>query len=110
MTQRQLTEKLGIQPGSVSEVIGKLERTGYVTRSENAEDRRTADIHLTQAGRERAEVKEQEKPELFSALSEEEKSQLLTLLERLRGDWQERFSKERHGREGTTMRRMQHEP
>lgn len=110
MTQRLLTEKLGIQPGSVSEVIGKLERAGYVTRSENAEDRRTADIHLTQAGRERAEAREQEKPELFSALSEEEKSQLLTLLERLRGDWRERFPRERHGHHEAPMHRMRHEP
>lgn len=110
MTQRLLTEKLGIQPGSVSEVIGKLERAGYVTRSENAEDRRTADIHLTQAGRERAEAREQEKPELFSALSEEEKSQLLTLLERLRGDWRDRFPRERHGHHEAPMHRMRHEP
>ena len=36
MTQRVFTEKLGIQPGSVSEVIGKLERAGYVSRTESA--------------------------------------------------------------------------
>lgn len=109
MTQRDLTEKLGIQPGSASEVIGKLERAGFVTRSENAEDRRTADICLTQVGRERAEAKEQEKPELFSALSEEEKLQLLALLEKLHADWRERFHKERRGYGEHPMRRERSE-
>ena len=51
MTQRTLTEKLGIQPGSASEVIGKLERAGFIERRESEEDRRTADVSLTEAGK-----------------------------------------------------------
>lgn len=90
MTQRALTEKLGIQPGSASEVIGKLERAGFVTRSENAEDRRTVDVRMTEAGREQLGAREREKPDLLSSLSEEEKTQLLSLLEKLRNDWKER--------------------
>lgn len=110
MTQRSLTEKLGIQPGSASEVIGKLERAGFITRSENAEDRRTADVCLTDAGREQLEAKKQEKPDLFSALSEEEKDQLLVLLEKLRADWREKFPRERHGRDGHSMHEGRHGP
>ena len=108
MTQRSLTEKLGIQPGSASEVIGKLERAGFITRSENTEDRRTADVSLTEAGREQLEAKKQEKPELFSALSEEEKEQLLALLEKLRADWREIFPRERHSRDDHSVHERQH--
>lgn len=99
MTQRALTEQLGIQPGSASEVIGKLERAGLIERSENAADRRTADIKLTEQGREQAESAPKEKPALFSALSDEEKAQLLALLEKLDADWKSRFSEggHRHG-------------
>ena len=99
MTQRALTEQLGIQPGSASEVIGKLERAGLIERSENAADRRTADIKLTEQGREQAESAPKEKPALFSALSDEEKAQLLSLLEKLDADWKSRFSEggHRHG-------------
>lgn len=102
LTQRALTERLGIQPGSASEVIGKLERAGLIERSENAEDRRTADIRLTEQGRDHAQRTHKEKPELFSALSGQEKEQLLSLLEKLSADWQSRFSEEghRHPRRG----------
>lgn len=44
ITQRELTERLGIQPGSASEVIAKLENAGLVTRTESEADRRTVDI------------------------------------------------------------------
>ena len=46
MTQRELTERLGIQPGSASEVIGKLEKAGLIVRTASEADRRTADIRL----------------------------------------------------------------
>lgn len=97
MTQRTLTEKLGIQPGSASEVIGKLERAGLVERQENAEDRRTSDIRLTELGRVQSTEASETRPDPFSALSEEEKLQLLTLLEKLSADWKARFPREHHG-------------
>ena len=98
MTQRVLTEKLGIQPGSASEVIGKLERAGYITRTESTEDRRTVDVRLTESGKEHLNKRRAEKPDLFSALSEEEKEQLVGLLEKLHADWKQKFVGERHGK------------
>ena len=86
MTQRQLTEKLGIQSASASEIIGKAERAGLVTRRESAQDRRTIDVALTEAG-ETAAKKESVPP--LQCLSEEEKHQLLPLLEKLSSAWQE---------------------
>lgn len=95
MTQRALTERLGIQPGSASELIGKLERAGFITRTESAEDRRTADVHLTESGMAQLEAGRQKKPELFDAMSGDEKEQLVALLEKLRASWREKIMQER---------------
>ena len=51
ITQRALTERLGIQPGSASEVIAKLESADLVKRTPCESDRRTADIALTEKGK-----------------------------------------------------------
>lgn len=95
ITQHQLTELLGIQPGSASEVIAKLESAGYIRRTPSETDRRTADITLTKTGKsEAAEAKAQRTrrhEEMFSCLSEEEKSTLLSLLEKVNADWETRY-------------------
>ena len=91
MTQRELTERLGIQPGSASEVIGKLEKAGLIARTASEADRRTADISLTEAGKAQAEEqmahRKERSREMFSALTDEEKKTLLALLEKLNGSW-----------------------
>jgi DNA-binding MarR family transcriptional regulator len=103
ITQRELTARLGIQPGSASEVIAKLESAGLVERTASEEDRRTANISLTEAGLRQAEnALEQRKrrhEEMFSILSEEEKERLLALLEKINSDWDRRYQAvcEHHG-------------
>lgn len=89
MTQRELTQQLGIQPGSASEIIKKLETAGLVTRQSNSEDRRTVDIALTDAGKAQAEGSNAQYADhaLFDVLSDEEKQQLLALLEKLGHQW-----------------------
>lgn len=92
MTQRELTRCMGIQPGSASEVIGKLENADLIRRTPSPTDLRTADISLTETGKARAEqVAEQRKTrrgEMFSCLTEEEKTALLALLEKLNKGWE----------------------
>ncbi len=87
MTQRDLTEHLGIQPGSASELIGKLEAAGFIVRTPSENDRRTQDVSLTDLGRRRlAELGEEHRSarqRRFDALSEEELQQLCLLLEKL---------------------------
>lgn len=94
-TQRELTRRLGIQPGSASEVIAKLENAGLVERSSSQEDRRTANISLTGEGRRQAraalEQRQRRHEEMFSALTCEEKEQLLALLEKINEDWDHRY-------------------
>lgn len=113
ITQRELTQRLGIQPGSASEVIAKLENGGLLTRAESEADRRTVDVALTEEGSRQAEEAKAQREgrhgEMFSALSEEERAQLLGLLEKVNTDWESRYAdrqrhphgpREKHGRHG----------
>lgn len=95
ITQRELTERLGIQPGSASEVIAKLENEGYIQRTPNEADRRTTDVALTAEGKSAAARAKAERAarhrQMFSCLSEDEKNQLRSLLEKVREDWGKRY-------------------
>ena len=97
ITQRALTERLGIQPGSASEVIAKLESAELITRTPSESDRRTADIQLSDKGRELASQavnqRRRRHEEMFSCSSEDEKTELLTLLEKINTDWEQRYRK-----------------
>ena len=74
MTQREIQEKLQIQPGSVSELTGKLELKGFVTRSRDEKDRRRVVLTLTPAGQR-------------AALTGAEQAQLEALLEKVIEGW-----------------------
>ncbi len=95
MTQRDLTVRLDIQPGSVSEVISKLENAGLIFREQSSDDRRTAYISLTDEGRTQAEEamehKKKRREEMFACLTDEEKQTLLALLEKLHSDWKQKY-------------------
>ena len=95
ITQSRLTEWLGIQPGSVSEVLAKLEKNSLIARTESPDDRRTTNIMLTEQGRALAEEAVKQRiarhEEMFACLTEDEKSTLLALLEKVNKDWQERY-------------------
>lgn len=97
ITQRELTQRLGIRPGSASEVIFKLEKAGYITRTPCDTDRRTVNISLTDMGRDlAAEAKAQRvrrHHEMFSCMSDEEKKELLRLLDKIDADWSERYER-----------------
>ncbi len=99
ITQRELTLRLGIQPGSASEVISKLENAGLLVRETNSDDHRTADLRLTEEGRrqavEAAREKKRRREEMFSCLNEDEKQTLLALLEKIYADWEKRYRDEK---------------
>lgn len=98
ITQSELTEHLGIQPGSASEVLGKMEAAGLITRAQSESDKRTTDVCLTQAGRaaakEAAAQRADRNARMFSCLSEEEKVALLALLNRVNAAWDELYRQE----------------
>lgn len=103
VTQRDLTERLGIKPGSASEILSKLESAGLIIRTQNEADRRTVDICLTDTGRQLAAdalaQRQKRHEEMFSGLIEEEKQELLALLEKLCADWRNHYT-HGHGHQG----------
>lgn len=95
MTQKALTHRLGIQPGSASEAIGKLENAGLIVRTPSADDHRTTDIALTLSGKEMAKSayarRRERHVQMFESLSEGEKDVLIQLLEKINGDWDQKY-------------------
>ena len=95
MTQRELTDLLDIQPGSASEVIGKLETAGFLVRNPSETDRRTTNIMLTEEGKaaagEALAQRRERHQQMFACLSEEEEDTLLQLLEKLNADWDSKY-------------------
>lgn len=108
ITQRELTERLGIKPGSASEVLSKLESAGLIVRIPSETDRRTASIGLTKAGTEAADAARTERDkrheEMFSCLTDGEKEELLSLLTKVSADWEIRYQDVK-GRESSAVGR-----
>ena len=47
ITQRELQDMLGVQSGSLSEILNKVETCGYIMRRQNERDRRQMNLELT---------------------------------------------------------------
>ncbi|MBQ9327138.1 MAG: MarR family transcriptional regulator [Solobacterium sp.] len=85
--QKELTERLHLNPSTMSEMIDKLEGSGYLKRTIDASDKRATLISLTDLGHSRALEIQDEKEEkirpLFANLTEEEKQELIRLINKL---------------------------
>ena len=95
MTQKELTAYLGIQSGSLCEVLKKLMNQDLVVREADNMDLRTKKLKLTQEGemkaKEALKLREQRHSEMFSCLNEQEKKQLIALLGKVEEDWKIRY-------------------
>lgn len=91
MNQKELLEQMHIQPGSLSEVVSKVENCGLIERKRSESDRRVWELQLTATGHDRAVQFEQKRGEtaemLFSFLSPEEKESLGDILSTLLQHW-----------------------
>lgn len=86
LAQSEITEKLDIRPSSLGELVTKLERSGYVERRQNENDKRVINVFLTEKGREAeskfANPRRAAAKSWFAGLTEEEKTELSQLLEK----------------------------
>ncbi len=91
MSQRDLQDELKIQPGSLSELVTKLENKGLIVRSRDEEDRRKVLLSLTAAGMSIAKHrKEAGTAEIrYPNLSDEQKETLTELLDQVISGWKE---------------------
>jgi DNA-binding MarR family transcriptional regulator len=93
LSQKELLEKLGVRAGSLSELLGKLEHAGFITRSRDENDNRVVNVAITEAGKKFASQHRGNRAEaaeaLFAALTDEEKTTLSGLLEKLHDAWRQ---------------------
>lgn len=89
ISQMELQEILEIKPGSMSEILSKMEEKGLIERRKDEEDKRKTIVELTEAGKQHViEYHElHKKKDKFQALSDEQKEQLKELLSILLKSW-----------------------
>ena len=83
MDQMALRGEMRIQPGSLSELLGKLEQKGLIERERAENDRRRVTVRLTEAGRAALTPGETAADDPFAVLTEEEQATLRALLGKL---------------------------
>lgn len=80
MAQRDMCINLGIRPQSLGEILGKLERAGYVEREPSTTDRRALTVRITSKGR---KLLSKGKPNLlFESFSNEELAEFVGYMDR----------------------------
>lgn len=91
VTQKELQEKFLVKPGSISEIISKLEDRGLLVRERDENDRRRVVLKITEKGRETASIflNEEKGKNLYACLNKEEKETLKKLLRKLVDSWYE---------------------
>ena len=87
ISQAALAERMHIRPQSLSESLGKMEERGFIRRYPNPQDKRGTLVYLTDEGRAQeeklAERRRRAADSLLSALDEQEKQTLSTLLDKI---------------------------
>ncbi|MCR4950109.1 MAG: MarR family transcriptional regulator [Solobacterium sp.] len=78
MGQKSLQELMRVRPGSISEILTKMEEKGLIERKKDADDRRASLITLTTEDR-----PETPQTSLFDVLTDEEKENLKQLLKKV---------------------------
>lgn len=96
LSQREVSERIDVDPGDLVSVIDALEKLGYVNRERDPRDRRRYALELTEAGRlalhERRNQAVRMNDALFAPLTRDERDQLESLLLRVLAHHDERFA------------------
>jgi DNA-binding MarR family transcriptional regulator len=92
ISQRELQELLHVRSASLSELLIKLERNGFIVRQRSEQDKRHFLLRLTEQGRaelaEHRQHRQQSAVHLFSALNDKDRQSLAALLTRLVDAWE----------------------
>jgi len=88
LTQTELAQRLCVQPATITKMVNRMEKAGFLERRPDPEDQRVSRVYLTPNGRAvRADVEriwEALEQEAFAGFSPEERALLLQLLRRVR--------------------------
>ena len=90
LSQRELSSRLAIHPSRLVAIIDEMEGLGLVKRAANSDDRRQYSLELTSRGREVlgeiGNLARRHNETLVRSLNEDERTQLVSLLEKIAGD------------------------
>jgi DNA-binding MarR family transcriptional regulator len=90
LSQQELASMLKIHSSRLVGLLDELEMRGFLMRQENADDRRTYALHLTEEGQatliEIGRVAKEHQDSLLASLGKEERERLADLLQRIADD------------------------
>jgi DNA-binding MarR family transcriptional regulator len=90
LTHSELAEHLHVQPATITKMIKRMERAGFIERNQDAEDQRVSRVYLTDAGRSIRDAVEgvlrQLEEQTFAGFSSEECALLNRFLLRIRNN------------------------
>ena len=93
LSQQELGMRFELKPGSLSEILSKMETGGLIERTRDTKDRRQLFGHLTDEGTRLAHLEHEKRDRFrrsaFTALTVEEQEQLAEMLDKIRVTWEE---------------------
>ena len=93
MTQQELQNLVGVQSGSISEILAKLETAGRITRERDEADKRRVIVSITPLGiedlRQHEAVRLRRQAVLYDSLTPEEQEEMIRILSKLQKNWEE---------------------
>ena len=88
LTHTDLAKRLRVQPATITKMIKRMEKAGFVERRPDPQDERVSRVYLTEAGRavqtDVRDVWHTLEKEAFAYLTEEQRAQLRHLLLQIR--------------------------
>ena len=98
ISQKDLLGKMNMQPGSLSELVSKVEAAGLIEKKQSKTDKRIHLLHITTQGKAQSLEYEKQQEEmtekLFAVLEPEQKEILLQNLDTLLQHWETMKNKE----------------
>ncbi|MCL6430220.1 MAG: MarR family transcriptional regulator [Anaerolineae bacterium] len=100
LTHTELAERLRVTPATITRMLQRMEKAGFVERRPDPEDQRISRVYLTEAGRgvqsALHEVVRTMEAETLAGFSQEERALLRRLLERIRDNLLRAVDREHH--------------
>ena len=93
ISQKELQDILGIEAGSLSEILSKLENNGLIFKQRDEKDKRKLIIQLTDKGTHITKYKKNNDEDMFDMLNETEIQQLNDILDRILSTWDKHHMK-----------------
>ena len=90
LTHTELSRQLQVQPATITKMLQRMEKAGFVVRRHDPDDQRVSRVYLTQAGRavrdDVQQVWRRLEEEAFAGFTEEESVQLRQFFLRIRAN------------------------